>query len=337
MSWNAKSAADDPSRALKAAGPTSRALKAAGPTSRALKAAGPTSAALTGAEIAVVVGPTASGKSELALELAERLDGEIVGADSVQVYRHFDIGSSKPSIADRERVAHHLIDVADPGEPLDAATYAALAERAVSDVRARGKLPIVCGGSFLWVRALLYGLAEAPPADASVRSRHLAWAHAEGRAALHARLAEVDPESAARLAPNDFVRVSRALEVFELSGRPLSAFQAAHGFRRPRYAAHLFAIRFSPDELLRRIERRTRRILDAGFVAEVRHLIELGYRDTRPMASVGYRQVLAFVEGRLAEADVAPAIDRATKVFARRQRTWLRDEAITWLDPASSR
>ena len=177
---------------------------------------------LSGAEIAVVVGPTASGKSALALELAEAHHGEIVGADSVQVYRWFDVGSSKPTAEERARVPHHLVDVADPDAPLDAASYAELADKAIADVRSRGKLPIVCGGTYLWVRALLYGLAKAPPGDPAIRMRLSAWAEAEGRAALHHRLTEVDPVAAARLSPNDFVRVSRALEVFELSGKPIS-------------------------------------------------------------------------------------------------------------------
>jgi tRNA dimethylallyltransferase len=320
MSWSAKSAAAELDRA--AVRPTDGDA--------------PNAVTLDRAEIVVLVGPTASGKSELALELAELANGEIVSADSVQVYRHFDIGSSKPTADERARVAHHLVDVVDPLEPIDAAAYAALAGEAIAGARSRGKLPVVCGGSYLWVRALLYGLADAPPADASVRARHLAWAHAEGRAALHARLTEVDPDSAARLAPNDFVRVSRALEVFELSGRTLSTFQAAHGFRRPRFAARLFAVRWTPEVLLRRIEQRTRRLLESGFVAEVEHLIARGYRDARPMGSVGYRQIRDHLEGRLAAADLAPAIDRATKIFARRQRTWLRDADIGWIDPAPS-
>jgi tRNA dimethylallyltransferase len=288
---------------------------------------------LEGAEVIVLVGPTASGKSDLALSLAESRDGEIIGADSVQVYRHFDIGSSKPKAADRRRIPHHLVDMADPLVPMDASSYATLAESAVADIMGRGKLPIVCGGTFLWVRALLYGLAKAPPGDARVRARHAAWARGEGRPALHARLAEVDPPSAARLGPNDFVRVSRALEVFEMSGRPLSAWQAEHGFQKPRFRAKLFGIRWPYEELLTRIARRTDRALTAGFIEEVERLVELGYRDARAMASVGYRQVLAFVDGKLAREDLAPSIDRATKVFARRQKTWLREEPVTWIDP----
>jgi len=198
-------------------------------------------------------------------------------------------------------------------------------------VRRRGKLPIVCGGTFLWVRALWYGLSSAPPADPALRRRHASLAQEEGRAALHARLAAVDPAAAARLEANDFVRVSRALEVFELTGRPLSILQSEHGFREPRFQARLFGIGWSAEDLVTRIARRTERLLAAGFVEEVAQLIGRGYRDARAMSSVGYRQVLEFVEGRLSREELAPAINRATKVFARRQRTWLREEPVTWL------
>ena len=286
---------------------------------------------LAGADVAIVVGPTASGKSELALALAEKTGGEIIGADSVQVYRHFDIGSGKPSKSDRERVAHHMVDVADPLLPLDAASYAARASEALAGVRRRGKLPIVCGGTFLWVRALWYGLSSAPPADPALRRRHASLAQEEGRAALHARLAAVDPAAAARLEINDFVRVSRALEVFELTGRPLSILQSEHGFREPRFRARLYGIGWSAEDLVTRIAQRTERLLAAGFVEEVAQLIGLGYRDARAMSSVGYRQVRDFVEGRLSREELAPSINRATKVFARRQRTWVREEPVTWL------
>jgi tRNA dimethylallyltransferase len=291
---------------------------------------------LEGAEVAVVVGPTASGKSDLALALAEARGGEIIGADSVQVYRHFDIGSGKPSGDERARVVHHLIDVAEPLQPMDAASYAARASEAVTRVLRRGKLPIVCGGTFLWVRALLYGLSSAPPADAAIRARHTSVANDEGRAALHARLSAVDPDAALRLDPNDFVRVSRALEVFELTGRPLSQLQQEHGFRQAKFEARFLGIGWTAEELETRIARRTERLIAAGFIDEVADLVKRGYREARAMSSVGYRQVLDFVEGRLPEQDLARAINRATKIFARRQRTWLRDEPVVWL-PGSDR
>lgn len=282
-----------------------------------------------------IVGPTASGKSALALALAQELGGEIVSADSMQIYRGFDIGTGKPSADERALVPHHLLDVAEPLETWDAARWAQAAAEAIDDVRGRGRVPIVCGGSFLWVRALLYGLAEAPRGDDELRARHRALAEAEGRAALHARLAEVDPASAARLGPNDLIRVSRALEVFELSGTPLSQLQAAHGFRAPRYEARLLGVRRERDEQDRLIEDRVNAMLAAGWVDEVRALTARGFGAARAMQSVGYRQIFEAL-GANDQVDAA-AIVRVTRVFARRQRTWLRDQPVEWLPPGSTK
>ena len=282
-------------------------------------------------DLLVVVGPTASGKTELAIQLAERFGGEVVGADSVQIYRGFDIGSGKPTAEERRRAPHHLVDVADPLDPFDAQHFADLAEQAIADIRARGRVPVVCGGTFLWVRALVWGLAPAPPADPEVRARHAAVVAAEGRAALHARLAAVDPASAARLAPNDVVRVSRALEVWELSGKPQSAWFADHGFRGVRHRARLLGVDRGRDEIDRRIEARTARWLAEGWVDEVRGLVDRGCGAARAMGSVGYRQVKEHLDGQISAAELQGAIVRATRVFVRRQRTWLRDEAVTWV------
>lgn len=280
-----------------------------------------------------VVGPTASGKSALALRLALSLGGEIVSADSMQIYRGFDVGTGKPSSSEQAAVPHHLLDVAEPNDAWDAARWADEAARVIADTRAKGKLPIVCGGSFLWVRALLYGLAEAPRGDDALRARHRAWAEAEGRPALHARLAEVDAASAARLAPNDFVRVSRALEVFELSGVTMSRLQEQHGFRRPRFAARLLGVARERTELDQLIATRVQGMLRAGLVSEVERLLAAGHGAARAMGSVGYRQVCEAKQAGAAEdeAALADAIVRATRVFARRQRTWLRDQPVEWL------
>ncbi len=283
-------------------------------------------------DLLVIVGPTASGKSDLAVQWAEALGGEIVGADSVQIYRWFDVGSGKPSATDRQAVPHHLVDVLEPDRPIDAAEFVRLAEAAILDIRRRGRRPIVCGGTFLWVRALLYGLAAAPPADATVRARHAAIAAQHGRGQLHAELARVDPASARRLNPNDFVRVSRALEVWELSGRTLAEWHADHGFRVPRYSAKLVGIRWSLEELAGRIAARTQALLAAGWEDEVRALVGRGYRHTRAMCSVGYRQMLEHIDGTLDRERLAPAIDQATRIFARRQRTWLREQPVSWIE-----
>jgi tRNA dimethylallyltransferase len=194
-------------------------------------------------------------------------------------------------------------------------------------------VPIVCGGSFLWVRALIYGLVEAPRGDEALRARYRALAETQGRAALHAELARVDPVSAARLAPNDFVRVSRALEVFELTGVPLSRSQAEHGFREPRLPARMIGVARSRDEQDRLIAERVAAMLRAGWVGEVEALLARGFGEARAMGSVGYRQVReALASGTaLDEAALSAAIVRATRVFARRQRTWLRDQPVEWL------
>jgi tRNA dimethylallyltransferase len=279
----------------------------------------------------VVVGPTASGKTQLAVALAEQLRGEVIGADSVQVYRHFDIGSGKPTAEERARAPHHLLDVFDPLESMDAAEYARKARLAIGEVRARGKRPLVCGGTFLWIKALLFGLAEAPPASEAIREQHKREVLHAGRASLHARLAVVDPPSAARLHPNDLVRVGRALEVYELSGKPMSAWQQEHGFAKARYPARLLGIERERGALQARIEERVARWLAAGWVDEVRALVSRGYGQARAMGSVGYREVRAHVAGELTETELAPAIVRATRVFARRQGTWLKQAEVTWL------
>ena len=283
-------------------------------------------------ELLAVVGPTASGKTALAVALAERLNGEIVSGDSVQIYRRFDIGSGKPTAEERARAPHHLVDAIDPLDPIDAAAWARMAEAAIADVRARGRVPIVCGGTFLWIKALLFGLAEAPGADAATRERHRTIAETEGRAALHARLREVDVETAERLHPNDFVRVSRALEVLELTGKPMSTWQREHAFAHARHRARLLAIACAPEVLTERITARARAWLAGGWREEVAALLADGLGEARAMASVGYAQVRSALAGETPPDDVEGAVVRATRVFARRQRTWLNHTDVVWLD-----
>ncbi len=283
----------------------------------------------------VVVGPTASGKTSLAIQLAEQVNGEIIGADSVQIYRHFDIGSGKPSADEMARIRHHLIGVVEPAEEIDASRFAEFADAAIADVVARGKTPIVCGGTFLWVRALLYGLVKAPPGNEAIRRDHAAFVEVHGRAALHERLREADPESFARLNPNDFVRVSRALEVLELTGAPLSQLQAEHGFKTPRYPFELVGIKHTADELTARISVRVAGMLEQGWEDEVRSLLGRGFGETRPMASVGYRQVALAVSSAVppSRETLREEVVKVTRVFARRQRTWLREQPVRWLEP----
>lgn len=282
-------------------------------------------------ELLAFVGPTATGKTALAVAVAERLGGEVISADSVQIYRGFDVGSGKPSAEELRRAPHHLVSALDPLEHVDAASWAAAATSAIDDVRARGRVPIVCGGTFLWVKALLFGLAEGPAASVEVRQRHRAIAEREGRATLHERLRSVDAESAARLHPNDLVRVSRALEVFELTGRPISAWQREHGFARARHPARLIALACDPDALTDRIRARVQGWLGGGWIDEVESLVARGLGDARAMGSVGYAQVRAMLAGELPRDELETAIVRATRIFARRQRTWLNHVDVAWL------
>jgi tRNA dimethylallyltransferase len=279
-----------------------------------------------------VVGPTGSGKTALAVALAERLGGEVVSADSVQVYREFDAGSGKPSAEELSRAPHHLVSAIGPLDPIDAAVWAAHAGAAIDAVRARGRVPILCGGTFLWVKALLFGLADAPAASEEVRERHRGIAEGAGRAALHARLREVDADSAARLHPNDFVRVSRALEVFELTGKPLTAWHREHAASTARRRAHLVAIACDAVTLTERIRGRVRAWLAHGWIEEVERLLAGGYGEARAMGSVGYAQVRAMLEGELSREELETTIVRATRVFARRQRTWLNHVDVAWLE-----
>ncbi len=285
----------------------------------------------------VIVGPTGSGKTALAVRLAELGGGEVVSADSVQVYRHFDVGSAKPTAEERARAAHHLVDLVEPHEALEAAQWATRAEATIAELRARGVRPILCGGSFLWIRALLHGLAEAPPGDPVIRARHQELVDREGRPALHQQLTRVDPESAARLHPHDFVRVSRALEVFELTGTKLSALQARHGFRTWRHPAHLIGVQHTPEQLDERLRARCRRMFEVGWLDEVRRLLQQGHGATRPMGAVGYRLLAAALQEdpalEAASEELQEEVLRATRVFARRQRTWLRDQPVRWLSP----
>jgi len=286
------------------------------------------------APILVITGPTASGKERLAGAVAERLGGEIVSADSMKVYRGLEIGTAKPSADERRAVPHHLLDVADPGETFSAARWLALAEAAIADIHARGRVPVVSGGTPFYLKALLEGLFEGPAADPDLRRRLRAEAAERGSEHLHARLAEVDPAAARRIHPNDLRRLVRALEVFEKTGRPISDLQRQWGRRRGEWRPLVVAIRRHRDDLTGRITERVRRMLAAGLVDEVRGLLASGTGLARgPRQALGYAEVLAHMAGDVAEDDLLPAIVAHTRQFARRQMTWLRRfEGVVWLD-----
>lgn len=266
------------------------------------------------------------GKTGVAVELCRWLGGEIVGADSVQVYRGFDIGSAKPSPESLQGVAHHMIDVVDPDADLDAAAYARLADRAIADVVDRGAVPVVVGGTGLWVRALIRGLVEVPPVDGRVRERLLGEFEREGPAEMHRRLQEVDPAAAAKIHPHDRVRVVRALEVLEQTGRAMGELRKRHALGELRYRTLCFDIDIPTAHLHRRLKDRTRAMIEAGWAEEVRGLLATFGPDIRPLRSVGYRQMVEHVLQSVPLEDTERKILKATRQYARRQRNWFKSD-----------
>ncbi len=287
--------------------------------------------------ILVIAGPTASGKTARAVDLALRLGAELVGADSVQVYRGLDVGSARPSPEELRGVAHHLLGVADLDEPFDAARYVALADAAIADVRARGRLPVVVGGTGLYLRALVRGLAEGIPSDPETRAalNERAARGPDELARMHRELAAVDPEYAAKIHPADPVRIVRALEVYALSREPLSAHHRRHAAQPPRYEALFVALDVPRPVLSERIAARTKDMLSRGWIDEVRAILERGYaHDLKPLRSVGYAEVVAHVRGELPREALEDAVAKSTREFAKRQRTWFRGEqGVTWAPP----
>ena len=278
--------------------------------------------------VLVVCGPTAVGKSELAVELAERLGGEIVGADSRQVYRHMNVATAKPGAALRARCVHHLIDIVDPDEPLDVAAWRELALDALADVAARGRTAIVCGGTGLYLRSLLAGLFAGPPADAALRAR-LAEEERHEPGSLHRRLAIVDPSSAARIHPNDLVRIVRALEVYETTAETLATWHARHGLSDRAFESLCLEVTLPREELHLRIEARTEAMVAGGLLDEVRSLGERYDLDLKAFSAIGYREARACLRGTIAPPDLGAAITRSTRAYAKRQRVWLRGQMST--------
>ena len=275
--------------------------------------------------LVVVVGPTAAGKSSLAVHLARSLGGEVVSADSQQVYRGFDIGTGKLTAEERQGVAHHLIDVVDPDAYFSASRFVELADEAISGIGARDRVVVVAGGTGLYVRALLHGLFEAPPSDEEIRAEHRrAWRR--DPEALRRRLLEVDPEAGARIMPRDFVRISRALEVYEQTGLPITVMQQRHAFAERRYRALVVGLRPGRDELRRRIDARVDWMMAHGWREEVERLIAAGHGECRPMGALGYRHLRAHLRGGLPLEETVRQTKRDTWRFAKRQLNWFSTE-----------
>jgi tRNA dimethylallyltransferase len=290
---------------------------------------------MTRERLVCIFGPTGVGKSAIALKLAEHYGGEIVGADSMQVYRRMDIGTAKPTPADRSRIFHHLIDVVDPDQPFDASRYQEMAAQAVKSIQGKGGAPFVVGGTGLYIRALLGGLIDGPPADDALRRRLKELMAEKGKIHLYGLLAEKDTRAAAAIHPNDGIRIVRALEVLELTGCSIVDYQERHRFQDSRWDVLRIGLRLGREELYRRIDERVDAMMAAGFLEEVEGLLKSGFDESlKPMQSLGYRHLSAVVRGCMPLREAVALLKRDTRMYSKRQMTWFSaDRDAVWLAP----
>lgn len=282
-----------------------------------------------------IVGTTASGKTALSIALAKRLNGEIISADSMQIYRGMDVGTAKPSAAERDGVPHHMLDIADPSDCYSAERFVSEAGQALTDVCSRGKLPIVVGGTGFYVNSLINGSVFPPqPEDSALRDELRLFAAEHGNAALHGLLSELDPEAAARIHENNVRRVVRAIEINRLSGCRVSEFAASVAPAAPAIDALLLGLTIEPRELLyKRIDERVDRMMEQGLLTEVRMLKSRGISpDSTAMQAIGYKELYGALNGEMSPEDAAELIKRRTRNYAKRQLTWFRaDKRVVWL------
>jgi tRNA dimethylallyltransferase len=285
--------------------------------------------------IIIISGPTGAGKTEVAVSLAEPIGGEIISADAMQVYRHMDVGTAKPSAEQVSRVRHHLIDVVDPDESFSAAVFRTMAERVILDLHNKGVPVFVVGGTGLYIKALTRGLFKISAEDHAVRERLRREVRNRGAQALHGRLKDLDPESAARIHPNDTYRIMRAIEVFELTGRSISEHHGAHDFSDNPYRVLKFGLFINREILYDRIDKRADRMIAAGLLEEVQGLLDRGYAPgLKAMQSIGYRHMAAYLLDELDWDETVRRFKRDTRRYAKRQLTWLRkDPDIHWVQP----
>ena len=284
----------------------------------------------------LITGPTGSGKTDLVHVLAEKMPAPIISADSMQVYRHMDIGTAKPNREERSKYAYRLIDLVNPDEPFNAAIFQDYAAAALEETGKKGHLAYVAGGTGLYIKVLLGGLIAGPGPDEALRSQHREWAEKYGRSCLHALLRKRDPAAADRLNPNDLVRVSRALEVLELTGQSITGIQKGHAFQRTdsfRYVK--IGVMMERQRLQQRIEARVERMWEAGLEDEVKQLLRNNYGpELKSMQSLGYRHVVGYLQGCWSKDQAMTLMKRDTWQYAKRQMTWFKKDAeIIWFEP----
>ena len=282
------------------------------------------------AQLLCLLGPTAVGKTEIAIHLARRLNAEIISVDSRQIYRELDIGTAKPTPAEQRAVRHHLIDCVDISEAFSVAAYQSLADRAIADIQKRGKRVLLVGGAGLYFRAVVDGLFEGPGGDPGLRRRF----EQEATETLHRQLTACDPVLAARIHPNNRVRVIRALEVYELTGTPLSERQRQWDSGTPRYPFLAFCLTLPRPRLYHRIEQRVDSMLASGLMREVESLLAAGHpRESAALRSFGYKELIAYLDGTCSYTAAVSALKQNTRRFAKRQLTWFRkDSRLIWVD-----
>jgi len=286
-------------------------------------------------KVIIICGPTGIGKTSTAIEIAEKFKGEIIGADSMQIYRYMDIGTAKPAAEQRARVTHHMIDIVDPDEHFDAVKYATLGREKMLQLHSNGICPFVVGGTGLYIKALLHGMFESQPIDPQIRKRLNEKAAAHGSDFLHQRLRQLDPETAKRLHPNDTYRIIRALETIEATGKSISEYHHAHRFSEEPFDVLKLGLNMDKAKLYQRINQRVNVMIAAGFVDEVKKLLSMGYSsDLKSMQSIGYRHMVDYIEGRLRWQECLETLKRDHRRYAKRQLTWFgTDDEIIWKEP----
>jgi tRNA dimethylallyltransferase len=289
--------------------------------------------------VVILLGPTGVGKSKLAIELAEAWGGEIVSADSMQVYRHMDIGTAKPTLDEQKRVQHHMIDLVDPDQPFNAALYRTLGRKTIDQLYQNGKPIWVAGGTGLYIKTLTQGLFTSPKIDPMVRESLKQEAEEKGRDFLYQRLKRVDPKTASQLHPRDLFRTIRALEVFDSTGTPISFFREQHRFGERPYFTLRIGLEMDRTALYRRIEQRVDQMIERGFLQEVRGLMKMGYgAGLKPMQSLGYKQMVQFLSKEIGWNEAVRQMKRETRRYAKRQWTWFKaDPEVRWWDESVDR
>jgi tRNA dimethylallyltransferase len=291
-------------------------------------------------KIVIITGPTATGKTDAAVDFAEKHGGEIVSADSMLVYRHMDIGTAKPTKDQMARVRHHMVDVAEPFDDFSAARWQKGASKAIESILSRGKLPVVAGGTGLYIRALLYPMSFARvKSDEAVRQKWAEFLFENGQEKLHERLAQIDPGSAGRLPPGDTRRIIRALEIYDITGKTLSEKMLEDAKRTPRYEALTMGVNLPRELLYDRINRRVDAMIEAGLVEEVRGILAMGVpRSATSMQGLGYKEIAEYINGESSFDEAAEKLKRRTRNFAKRQITWFKKYAgIAWLEAGTDK